>query len=78
MAKKMAPPKILSPDAQLADHLKHAEHHLIAALKLFEKKVKPSRTMDFVRRLTTAQETTTTLLREELIRIRGPIKPSRR
>jgi hypothetical protein len=35
---------------------------------------KPTRHHDFVARLTRAQETVTSLYREELIRIRGPIK----
>jgi hypothetical protein len=64
----------VSKDQELADHLKQAEHHLIAAVKLFEKRTHPQRTHDYVARLTRAQEMTTHLFREELVRIRGPIK----
>lgn len=64
----------VSADRQLADHLKHAEEHLIAAAKLFELKKHPDRTHDYVSRLFRVQEMVTHLYREELIRIRGPIK----
>lgn len=75
MAKKTPHPlRMMSPDERLADHLKQAEFHLIEALKLFEKKTKPSRNAGFLSRLTRAQEIITTLYREELIRIRGPRK----
>lgn len=69
-----SPHKTISVDDQLTDHLKNAEHHLIAALKLFERKNKPVRSPHYVQRLTRAQENVTWLLREELVRIRGPIK----
>lgn len=70
----MNTPKIMTPDDELADHLKHAEEHLIKALELFGRKTKPDRAADYLKRLTRAQEIVTTLFREELIRIRGPIK----
>jgi transcription termination factor Rho len=61
-------------DAKLTHHLKMAEEHLIEAVKLFEREHKPQRHHDYITRLTRAQEMVTGLLREELIRIRGPIK----
>jgi hypothetical protein len=77
MAKKVPVTKVLeSPDAALARHLEKAEEHLIAAVELFGKKVKPNRHPEFVARLIRTQENTTWLFREELIRIRGPIKVS--
>lgn len=65
---------VMSADEKLADHLKQAEEHLIAAVKLFELKPHPERTHAYLERLTRAQEMVTTLFREELVRIRGPIK----
>lgn len=71
------PPK--TPDKELAHHLEHAENHLISAVELFVKaKHKPQRNDHYVKRLTNAQETVTSLYGEELIRIRGPIRPPRR
>lgn len=64
----------MTPDQLLAHHLGKAEEHLIAAVKLFEKEVKPERHHDYVARLIRAQENVTWLYREELVRIRGPIK----
>lgn len=64
----------VSSDQQLADHLNKAEEHLIAAVKLFENSSHPQRTLDYISRLTRAQEMVTHLFREELVRIRGPIK----
>jgi hypothetical protein len=81
MAKKAAAKKVaeaakvfIDPDAKLAYHLENAEAHLIAAAELFLREQKPDRHHDFVSRLTRAQELVTWLYREELIRIRGPIK----
>lgn len=74
MPKKMAPPKIKTVDDQLAEHLRVAEDHLIAAVKLFSRKVSPERHKDYLPRLIRAQELVTTLFREELVRIRGPIR----
>ena len=54
--------------------LEKAEEHLIAAVNLFSRKVHPERHRDYLPRLVRAQELVTTLFREELIRIRGPIK----
>lgn len=69
-------PVIMSVDQELADHLTKAEEHLIAAVELFMRKGKgkPDRNMSYQRRLRLVQEMTTTLLREELVRLRGPIK----
>lgn len=67
-----------SIDAALADHLKHAEDHLIEAVKLFSGPKKPQRRPDYTQRLIKAQETITTLYREELVRIRGPLGIKRR
>jgi hypothetical protein len=72
VAKKMPTPKIQTVDDQLTEHLRQAEDHLIAAVKLFQRKVAPERQKDYLPRLVRAQEGVTTLLREELIRIRGP------
>lgn len=66
--------KAMNADQQLADHLNKAEEHLIAAVKLFENSNHPQRTLDYISRLTRAQEMVTHLFREELVRIRGPIK----
>lgn len=66
--------KVLDVDKELANHLKTAEEHLIAAAKLFELKKHPNRTQDYVSRLFRMQEGVTSLYREELVRIRGPIK----
>lgn len=68
--------KAVNPDKELADHLRTAEEHLIAAVKLFEGKKHPDRTQHYIERLNRAQEMVTGLFREELIRIRGPIKIS--
>lgn len=67
-------PAIKSVDQELADHLTKAEEHLIAAVELFARKGRPDRTLAYQKRLRVVQEMTTTLLREELVRIRGPIK----
>lgn len=66
--------QVLDVDRQLADHLRKAEEHLIEAVKLFEGKKHPDRTQHYVERLSRAQEMVTWLFREELVRIRGPIK----
>lgn len=63
-----------SVDDELTNHLQQAEDHLIAAVELFTKRKSPDRTGDYIQRLTKAQETVTLLLREELVRIRGPLK----
>jgi hypothetical protein len=63
-------------DDQLAEHLKHAEHHVIEALKLFSGPKDTLRRVGYYSRLISAQETITALYREELVRIRGPIKGS--
>jgi hypothetical protein len=65
-------------DDKLAWHLEHAEAHLIEAVKTFELNPRPERHADYVSRLTRAQEMVTVLFREELIRIRGPIKVAAR
>jgi hypothetical protein len=80
MAKKMSTPKIKvqSIDDQLTNHLREAENHLIAAVKLFARKAPPERHKDYLPRLVRAQEGVTTLLREELIRIRGPLRAARK
>lgn len=66
--------QIKSVDDQLADHLQNAENHLIEALKLFSRKTPPDRHADYVSKLTRVQEGVTTLLRQELVRMRGPIR----
>jgi hypothetical protein len=61
-------------DAELAEHLKQAEYHLIAAVKLFSGHRPPSRVGTYLQRLERAQEAITGLYREELVRIRGPVR----
>lgn len=73
-AKKSAPK---TPDHQFAQHLEQAENHLISAVELFGQAKKPDRNEMFVKRLVRAQETVTSLRAEELVRIRGPIRPPR-
>jgi len=65
-------------DERLTDHLKNAEHHLIEAVKLFSGEKNLSRRVGYSERLSLAQETITSLYREELIRIRGPLKVKRK
>jgi hypothetical protein len=65
---------VVSKDQELANHLKKAEEHLIEAVKLFGLKDHPKRTHDYMSRLNRAQELVTGLFREELVRLRGPIK----
>lgn len=64
---------IASNEEQLAHHLNRAEDHLIEAVKLFERRHPPKRTLAFIDKITRAQEMVTSLYREELVRIRGPI-----
>ncbi len=78
MAKKPVVPKLTSVDDLLADHLKKAEEHLITAVELFARKHPPRRTGNFVEKLKRHQEGVTSLFREELIRIRGPLRPPTR
>jgi hypothetical protein len=66
-----------SVDDELAEHLRQAEHHLIGAITLFSGPRRPNREGGYLKRLTGAQETITWLYRQELIRIRGPLKPKR-
>lgn len=72
--KSIPPLKPQSVDDELADHLKEAEHHLIAAINLFSRPRRPLREVQYLKRLTGAQETVTALYRQELVRIRGPLK----
>jgi hypothetical protein len=65
---------IASNEEQLTYHLNKAEEHLIEAVKIFERKHPPKRSLGYIDRLVRAQEMVTLLYREELIRIRGPIK----
>ena len=77
MAKIKIPEKITentNVDDALAYHLKKAEMHLITAVELFQKKNPPHRNVNYPERLIKAQEIVTALFREELVRIRGPIK----
>jgi hypothetical protein len=71
---KPAKPVPVSADDALAEHLKQAEHHLIEAVNLFSGPKKPDRRVEYLQRLNRAQEAITGLYREELVRIRGPIK----
>lgn len=63
-----------SVDDELAEYLRQAEDALIGAVKLFSGHPRPSRRVDYEKTLKRAQEAITTLYREELVRIRGPIK----
>lgn len=75
MAQKVAfASKHRSIDDELSAHLEKAEEHLIAAVKLFARKTPPDRHKDYVEKLTRYQEGVTTLFREELVRMRGPLK----
>lgn len=74
-AKKSGPK---TPDDHLAHHLEQAEQHLISAVELFGKAQKPNRTEMYIKRLSHTQETVTALYREELVRIRGPLRTTRR
>lgn len=67
-------PKLQSVDEKLAENLKQAEHHLIEAVNLFSGPRKPDRRVEYLQRLNRAQEAITGLYREELVRIRGPVK----
>lgn len=66
--------KPISVDDQLSEHLKQAEDHLIAAVKLFYGPRKPERVQGYLGRLERAQIAITGLYREELVRIRGPVR----
>jgi hypothetical protein len=77
MAKAKANVK-LSADDQLTEHMKQAENHLIAAVELFTSDPKLTRRVGYFTRLVNAQESITGLVREELIRERGPLRPRRR
>lgn len=70
-------PKAPSADDELAEHLKEAEYHLIEAINLFSRPLRPLREARYLKRLGGAQETVTALYRAELIRIRGPLKPKK-
>lgn len=70
--------KTRSVDDRLAEHLGHAEEHLIEAVKLFTEDTQLSRRNGYFPRLVRAQELTTGLYREELVRMRGPMRSKRR
>lgn len=59
-------------DDQLTEHLKQAETHLIEAVTLFNERRQLTRRRGYYTRLVNAQESVTTLYREELVRERGP------
>lgn len=63
--------KSLKIDDKLADHLKHAEQNLIAAVTLFLDDPQLTRRQGYFARLVRAQEVITGLYREELVRMRG-------
>jgi hypothetical protein len=67
-----------SVDEQLTEHLKQAEEHLIGAVKLFSEKRSLSRRVGYFPRLVRAQELITSLYREELVRMRGPLSSKRK
>lgn len=74
MAQKVAfAAKHRTIDDELATHLEKAEEHLIAAVKLFARKTPPQRHKEYLEKLSRYQEGVTTLFREELIRMRGPM-----
>lgn len=66
-----------SVDDELTEHLKQAEDHLIEAVILFSRPRKPVRRGGYQQRLIQAQEAITGLYREELVRIRGEVRPPR-
>lgn len=57
-----------SINVQLREHMRLAEEHLIAAVKLFSLKTPPDRSAAYFSKLTRNQESVTTLMREELVR----------
>lgn len=63
-----------STDDLLAEYLKTAEDALIEAVKLFSGPRRPDRVQGYWERLERAQIAVTGLYREELVRIRGPIR----
>lgn len=65
-------------DAELAEHLKEAEDHLVKAVELFLRPSGAKRRVGYLSRLTGAQEAITGLYREELLRIRGPLRAKKR
>jgi hypothetical protein len=69
---------VVSVDDQLTEHMRQAEHHLIAAVELFTGDPKLTRRVGYFTRLVNAQESITGLYREELIRVRGPLRGRRR
>jgi len=68
----------LSVDDRLSEHLKKAEEELISAVTLFTEKKQLSRRTGYFTRLVNAQETITSLYREELVRQRGPMRSRKR
>jgi len=70
--------KSRSVDDQLTHHLEQAEDHLIKAVTLFNERPNLSRRRGYYTRLVGAQEAITTLHREELVRVRGPMRPRKR
>lgn len=71
------PKQTPSVDDELAEHLMQAEHHLIGAVNLFSRASRPVREGGYQKRLIGAQETITSLYRQELVRIRGPLRAPR-
>jgi len=69
MAKAVKQP--VSVDERLTGHLHQAEEHLIEAVKLFAEQPRLERRVGYLTRLVRAQELTTGLYREELVRVRG-------
>ncbi len=67
-----------SRDEQLTEYLKIAEDALVSAIELFSGQSGPQRRVGYYSRLIRAQEAITGLYREELVRIRGPLKIKKR
>jgi len=65
-------------EGELTEYLKQAEEALIGAVKLFSDHPKLERRIGYLSKLFRAQEMVTGLYQEELVRIRGPLKPKRR
>jgi hypothetical protein len=65
-------------DQQMGEHLKTAEDALVKAIELFSGHPKPSLGVEYLLRLTGAQEAVTAVRMVELVLARGLQKPRRK
>ena len=74
--RRAAPPKIpKTVDEQMGLHLKEAEDHLVKAIELFSGHPKPSLGVEYLTRLSGAQEGVTAVRRAFLVLERGVLRP---